>query len=337
MNDYFPIEKFETVYLVDLCAPLCKVARERFEKRGWNNVVVVCDDAASFQLPGLSSPEGKIGLVTMSYSLSMIDNYFPVVDRVQTLLSSEGIFGVVDFYVSGRSPAPAEKLSGSVNRQCSWLTRFFWMIWFDFDHINLAPGRRDYLEYRFGSLKAINGRNRFVIPWLVKIPYYVWLGCAKNREPREHREHRVITDVADLGIGSSSSKALDSDVEDYLSDSSSEKSLTAVLTDSRNQQSVAPQPLSAFHYQNKSWRLPYDPSLPQHTQFRSYIYAFTWEDPRVDLEYLNLTKDDTMFVITSAGDNALEYALKCQPKRIYCVDMNPCQVFIFLSSIRKYI
>ncbi|RUS13927.1 hypothetical protein BC937DRAFT_94590 [Endogone sp. FLAS-F59071] len=329
MNDYFPIEKFETVYLVDLCAPLCKVARERFEKRGWKNVVVVCDDASSFQLPGLSNPEGKIGLVTMSYSLSMIDNYFPVVDRVQTLLSSEGVFGVVDFYVSGRSPAPAERLSGSVNRQCSWFTRFFWMIWFDFDHINLAPGRRDYLEYKFGSLKAINGRNRFVIPWLIKIPYYVWLGCAKHRAITE-----VVADlgigsttevVTDLGIGStSSSKASDSDVEDYASDSSSEKSLTAVLTDGRNQQqSVAP--LSAFHYQNKSWRLPYDPSLPKHTQFRSYIYAFTWEDPRVDLEFLNLTKDDTMFVITSAGDNALEYALKGQPKRIHCVDMNPCQ------------
>ncbi|RUP47410.1 hypothetical protein BC936DRAFT_145760 [Jimgerdemannia flammicorona] len=324
MNDYFPIEKFEKVYLVDLCGPLCKVARERFEKRGWDNVVVVCDDAAKFQLPGLSRPNGKIGLVTMSYSLSMIDNYFPVIDRVQDLLSPEGIFGVVDFYVSGRSPAAAEKLTGHVNRQCSWFTRFFWTAWFDFDHINLAPGRRDYLEYRFGSLKAINARNHFIIPWLVKIPYYVWLGCAKHRSIDEV--------VAELGLDSTPSftRASDSDPEASGSESdgtfASEKSLRAILTDGQSQlQQISPQPLSSFHYQNKSWRLPYDPSLPKHTQFRSYIYAFTWEDPRVDLEFLNLTKDDTMFVITSAGDNALEYALQSQPKRIHCIDMNPCQ------------
>jgi betaine lipid synthase len=45
------------------------------------------------------------------------------------------------------------------------------------------------------------------------------------------------------------------------------------------------------------------------------------------LEFLNLNKDDVLFVISSAGDNALEYALK-GPKRIHCVDMNPCQVGI---------
>src|SRR5690606_14896699 len=85
-------------------------------------------------------------------------------------------------------------------------------------------------------------------------------------------------------------------------------------------------------------RLSYDPTLPCHTQFRSYIYAFTWEDPRIDLEVLNLNKDDVMFVITSAGDNALEYALQGQPKRIHCVDMNPCQNHLLelkLAAIQK--
>jgi len=32
-----------------------------------------------------------------------------------------------------------------------------------------------------------------------------------------------------------------------------------------------------------------------------------------------------MLVITSAGDNALHYAIAAQPRRIHCVDMNPCQ------------
>ena len=30
-----------------------------------------------------------------------------------------------------------------------------------------------------------------------------------------------------------------------------------------------------------------------------------WEDPEVDMQHLNLTKDDALFVITSAGDSEL--------------------------------
>lgn len=72
-----------------------------------------------------------------------------------------------------------------------------------------------------------------------------------------------------------------------------------------------------------------------------------WEDPEVDMQHLNLTKDDSLFVITSAGDSmsrfslvwwrisltywfgfvdALHYAISARPRRIHCVDMNPCQV-----------
>jgi betaine lipid synthase len=40
---------------------------------------------------------------------------------------------------------------------------------------------------------------------------------------------------------------------------------------------------------------------------------------------LNITKDDVMLVISSAGDNALSYAISSQPSRIHCVDLNPCQ------------
>src|SRR4051812_48813538 len=49
------------------------------------------------------------------------------------------------------------------------------------------------------------------------------------------------------------------------------------------------------------------------------------EDPREDQKILNITKDDVMLVISSAGDNALSYAISSQPSRIHCVDLNPCQ------------
>lgn len=48
MNEFFPISDFDQVYLVDLTPSLCKVAKERFAKRGWNNVHVVCADASTF-------------------------------------------------------------------------------------------------------------------------------------------------------------------------------------------------------------------------------------------------------------------------------------------------
>lgn len=87
-------EFFSTVYLVDFSPSLCDIARKRFDRLGWSNVRVVCEDARKFRLeehePDLSSspsllrspvlsyfakprPEhGGAALVTMSYSLSMI-------------------------------------------------------------------------------------------------------------------------------------------------------------------------------------------------------------------------------------------------------------------------
>jgi S-adenosylmethionine-diacylglycerol 3-amino-3-carboxypropyl transferase len=54
------------------------------------------------------------------------------------------------------------------------------------------------------------------------------------------------------------------------------------------------------------------------------VYNTCWEDPRLDREALQLGPDDTVLMISSAGCNALDYALT-GPKRIYCVDLNPRQ------------
>jgi betaine lipid synthase len=109
-------------------------------------------------------------------------------------------------------------------------------------------------------------------------------------------------------------------------------------------------PFSSFHYQVKNvshgivveailttvqpWRLPYY-EQPVHKEFRTFIYSFTWvsfsifrassivskrgqEDPVEDMKHLQLTKEDSILVITSAGDNALHYAIAAQPKRVSC-------------------
>jgi S-adenosylmethionine-diacylglycerol 3-amino-3-carboxypropyl transferase len=57
---------------------------------------------------------------------------------------------------------------------------------------------------------------------------------------------------------------------------------------------------------------------------RSLVYNTCWEDPAVDRQALDLSSDDRMLVITSAGCNVLDYALAA-PRRIFAVDANPRQ------------
>lgn len=67
------------------------------------------------------------------------------------------------------------------------------------------------------------------------------------------------------------------------------------------------------------------------------VYNTCWEDPRLDHVALELTGDDQVLVITSAGCNALDYALK-SPGHVYAVDMNPRQNALLdlkLAGIRK--
>jgi len=54
------------------------------------------------------------------------------------------------------------------------------------------------------------------------------------------------------------------------------------------------------------------------------VYNTCWEDPRLDRQALELTADDRLLVITSAGCNALDYALTGLA-HVYAVDMNPRQ------------
>jgi len=61
------------------------------------------------------------------------------------------------------------------------------------------------------------------------------------------------------------------------------------------------------------------------TRSHGYVFLFLggtesdWrlqEDPFEDMKNLDLGPDDSMLVITSAGDNALHYAIAAQPRRV---------------------
>ncbi|WP_338115879.1 BtaA family protein [Thiocystis violacea] len=70
---------------------------------------------------------------------------------------------------------------------------------------------------------------------------------------------------------------------------------------------------------------------------RALVYNTCWEDPAVDRLALELTPEDTLLVITSAGCNVLDYALT-GPRRIHAVDANPRQNALLelkLAGIRR--
>ena len=96
-------------------------------------------------------------------------------------------------------------------------------------------------------------------------------------------------------------------------------------------------PLPSVFYQNNQRRVYYDDQLKKHTQFNNeYIYAFTWEDPRVDLRLLKIRDDDVVLCVTSAGDNILDYLYNANPRRIHAVDLNPNQNHLLELKIAAF-
>ncbi len=70
---------------------------------------------------------------------------------------------------------------------------------------------------------------------------------------------------------------------------------------------------------------------------KKLIYNACWEDPRCDRELLKLQKDSKLVMITSAGDNLLDYLLD-EPAEIHTIDMNFRQnaLFELKRSILEY-
>lgn len=298
---------FKKIYLIDLSPSLCKVARDRCEREGWDNVEVICGDACDFEID-----EEAAQLITFSYSLSMIPSFHAAIDHALGLLDDEnGILGCVDFGVTNDSmlTGRVNTLGGLVNRHIPWMFRTFWRIWFEFDKVYLDPSRREYLEYKCGTVKSLNCYNKK----LGKIPYYIWLGCNKDHE--QHLKNRFV----DLAPASPYLAPISSETRN--SQSVNKATFAAV----NNSKKGLPYP--SLFYQKEHWRVYYDEVNPIYKKFHdSYIYAFTWEDPREDNRLLNLQENDTVLAITSAGDNILHYAaLPNGPQRIHGVDLNPFQ------------
>ena len=146
---------FAAVFVVDLSPSLCRVARDRFARLGWDNVKVVCEDARYLNLDeymhGMAPSEDKkisyldrkANVVTLSYSLSMIPDFYSVIDSLSALLADNGVVGVADFYVQSEIDYRSRNyIGGKINRHCMWISRVFWRTWFEADRVSLEAARR---------------------------------------------------------------------------------------------------------------------------------------------------------------------------------------------------
>ncbi|PGH07098.1 hypothetical protein AJ79_06376 [Helicocarpus griseus UAMH5409] len=342
MAAYLPVQSFFShVYLVDLSPSLLEIARQRFARLGWKNVTVVCQDAKAFRLPNTTkdgidgSGNGQADLITMSYSLSMIPDYYSVVDSSTSLLSPSGTIGVCDFYVQSIVDLTSRNYTGGVfNRHVNWLGRVFWRAWFDADRVGLEAARRDYLEYRFGTVISASQRNYL----LGGIPYYIFVGCQKEiYASLQNPNSREIIEKLDAAYTESPylspanhREERSKEAEKQTAEIRSKAYESAVVNLSSNL------PLPSSFYQNHHWRIHYNDLLSKHTQFNNeYIYAFTWEDPRVDNRLLNIGSEDVILAITSAGDNILDY-LQHGPRRVHAVDLNPTQNHLLELKVASF-
>ena len=159
------VRNFERVYVVDLSPSLLQVAQRRIAERGWENVQTLEADATQLTLPAGEQAD----VVTFSYSLTMIPDWFAAIDRASKLLRPGGLLGVVDFYVSRKHPAEMLTRHGL-------FTRTFWPFWFGLDNVHPNPDHLPYLRERF-QVRHLS-EHWAKVPYLLglKTPYYRFLG-----------------------------------------------------------------------------------------------------------------------------------------------------------------
>ena len=66
--------------------------------------------------------------------------------------------------------------------------------------------------------------------------------------------------------------------------------------------------------------------------FRSMVYPQIWEDPRIDLEAMELTPESRVVTIASGGCNVMTY-LTANPARIFAVDLNAAHIALVKLKI----
>lgn len=153
-------------YVVDMCEPLLSVAQDRKRRHGWSNMEVVHSDALSFTMPR----NERADVVTFSYSLTMIPEWYAAIDHAVEILKPGGYGAVCDFFI-GHPFRVTER-----QQPHSWANRAFWRMWFEVDGVFPSSDHVPYLTRRLQVQHY--SQHRAKLPYLpfVSAPYYLFLG-----------------------------------------------------------------------------------------------------------------------------------------------------------------
>ncbi len=157
------LDKFKHIELVDLSSSLLKEARQRAERLRASQVLFRHEDVTVFNS---SEP---VDLITFSYSLTMIPDWFLAIDNAYRLLKPGGLIAVVDFHIPTLSMSEDGPLQ-------SFFTQHFWPKWFAWDSVYLNRDHMRYLKSRFQQEWCLQDVHRLPYLPLSKVPYYFFIG-----------------------------------------------------------------------------------------------------------------------------------------------------------------
>ncbi|MEM8913082.1 MAG: class I SAM-dependent methyltransferase [Planctomycetota bacterium] len=152
------------VHLVDLSKTLLSVAKRRVQRLKRPGVTTHLADATTLRLL-----VGQADLVTFSYSLTMIPDWFSAIENALSMLKPGGTIGVTDFYVSRKHACDSM-------RQHGWARRTFWPLWFASDNVFLSSDHLPMLMRRCQTKYLREACGHVPYLPLVRAPYYVWIG-----------------------------------------------------------------------------------------------------------------------------------------------------------------
>jgi S-adenosylmethionine-diacylgycerolhomoserine-N-methlytransferase len=156
------------IHLVDLSPSLLKVAERRVSEHKLANVSLHVADVTTFEPPG-----GPVDLVTFSYSLTMVPDWFGALERARAILKPGGHIGVVDFFVSRKYVAEGRACHGA-------FTRHFWPWWFSNDNVFLNADHVPYLERHFETKYREEHLGRLPFVPMARVPYYGFIGAVRR-------------------------------------------------------------------------------------------------------------------------------------------------------------
>lgn len=156
--------RIKSYHLVDLSPSMLKTAEKSLKDVPLEKTFY-CEDVCKFKLGN----NLKADIITFSYSLCMIPNWFSAIDNAFDLLADDGQVAVADFHVSRKYPELGLE-------RHSWWTRAFWPLFFGVNNVHPSGDHVPYLKHRFKEKFFFE--NRGVVPgWpFEKIPYYGFIG-----------------------------------------------------------------------------------------------------------------------------------------------------------------